>query len=145
VIAAGPVDRIVSILEDSKSFRRVSSPIMIGNVPFEFAAVLLGTGKNPDLVVIIDTINEDVQRTRQKIGGLGRAMDLVRSRRPITAILAGPRPDETTLESIARVCRVLPVGTPTGTGGDQLLQEWLSVLLPFGAPCPHRARRRSAR
>jgi len=130
----GPVDRIVSILEASKAFRRVNSPITIGNVPFEFAAVLLGTGKNPDLVVVIDTINEDVQRTRQKIGGLGRAMDVVGSRRPVTAILAGPRPDEATLESIGRVCRVLPVGTPTGTTGDRLLQDWLSVLLPLELP-----------
>lgn len=130
----GPVDRIVSILEGSNAFRRVSSPIKIGNVPFDFAAVLFGTGRNPDLVVIVDTINEDVQRTRQKIGGLGRAMDVVGSRRPVTAILAGPRPDEATLESIGRVCRVLPVGTPTGTTGDRLLQDWLSVLLPLELP-----------
>lgn len=134
MIAVSPVDRIVSILEASRAFRRVESPIKIGNVPFDFAAVLLGTGKNPDLVVVIDTINEDVQRTRQKIGGLGRAMDVVGSRRPVTAILAGPRPDEATLESIGRVCRVLPVGTPTGTSGDLLLQEWLSVLLPLELP-----------
>jgi hypothetical protein len=130
----GPIDRIVSILEDSKAFRQVNSPIRIGNVPFEFAAVLLGTGKNPDLVLVIDTLNENVQRTRQKIGGLGRAMDVVGSRRPVTAILAGPRPDEATLESIARVCRVLPVGTPAGTTGDRLLQDWLSVLLPLNLP-----------
>ena len=107
----GPVDRIVSILESSQAFRRVGTPIKIGNVQFDFAAVLFGTGKNPDLVVVIDTISEDGQRTRQKIGGLGRALDVVGSRRPVTAILTGPRPDEATLEVITRVCRVLAVGT----------------------------------
>ena len=126
-----PVERIVSILEGSNAFRSVPTPIKIGNVPFEFAAVLIGRDKNPDLVVVIDTINEDIQRTRQKIGGLGRAMDVVGSRRPITAILTGPRPDENMLELISRVCRVLPVGTPTGTKDDEMLEDWLSVLLPL--------------
>lgn len=126
-----PVERVVSLLEASNAFRRVPTPIKIGNVPFEFAAVLIGRDKNPDLVVVIDTINEDIQRTRQKIGGLGRAMDVVGSRRPVTAILTGPRPDENMLELIARVCRVLPVGTPTGTKDDEMLEDWLSVLLPL--------------
>jgi hypothetical protein len=128
-----PVERIVAILEASKAFRRVPSPIKIGNVPFEFSAVLIGQDKNPDLVVIVDTINEDIQRTRQKIGGLGRAMDVVGSRRPVTAILTGPRPDENTLESIARVCRVLPVGSSASTN-DNEMQDWLSVLLPLPLP-----------
>ena len=130
----GPVDRIVSILESSQAFRRVGTPIKIGNVQFDFAAVLFGTGKNPDLVVVIDTISEDGQRTRQKIGGLGRALDVVGSRRPVTAILTGPRPDEATLEVITRVCRVLAVGTLTGSDGDRLLTDWLSVLLPLELP-----------
>jgi hypothetical protein len=129
-----PVDRIVSILEASKAFRRVPTPIKIGNVPFEFSAVLLGRDKNPDLVVIVDTINEDIRRTRQKIGGLGRAMDVVESRRPVTAILTGPRPDEDALEAISRICRVLPVGTLTGLKDDKMLEDWLSVLLPLSLP-----------
>jgi hypothetical protein len=133
-VIQAPVERIVAILEASKAFRRVSSPIRIGNVPFEFSAVLLGQDKNPDLVVVIDTINEDSRRTRQKIGGLGRAMDVVGSRRPVTAILTGPRPDENALEAIARVCRVLPVGTPTGTNDAEMLEDWLSVLLPLSLP-----------
>lgn len=128
----GPVDRIVAILEESKAFRRVQSPITIGNVPFDFTAVLLGEGRNPDLVLVIDTISEDIQRTRQKIGGLGRAMDVVGSRRPITAILTGPKPkDVSAMESIARICRVLPVGTFGGANDDVLLKDWLSVLLPL--------------
>jgi hypothetical protein len=126
-----PVERIVTILEDSKAFRRVASPIRIGNVPFDFSAVLIGQDRNPDLVVVVDTLSEDIQRTRQKIGGLGRALDVVRSRRPVTAILTGPRPNESMIEAISRFCRVLPVGTPTGTKGDDLLKDWLSVLLPL--------------
>jgi len=67
---------------------------------------------------------------------MGRRPDStsVGSRRPVTAILTGPRPDEATLESSSRVCRVLPVGTLTGNSGDLLLEEWLSVLLPLELP-----------
>lgn len=126
-----PVEQIVAILENSKAFRRLLAPLKIGNVPFEFSAVLIGQDKNPDLVIVIDTIAEDIQRTRQKIGGLGRALDVVGSRRPVTAILTGPRPAESALESISKICRVLPVGTPTGTKDDELLRDWLSVLLPL--------------
>lgn len=126
-----PVEQIVAILENSKAFRRVPAPLKIGNVPFEFSAVLIGQDKNPDLVIVIDTIAEDIQRTRQKIGGLGRALDVVGSRRPVTAILTGPRPAESALESISKICRVLPVGTPTGTKDEELLRDWLSVLLPL--------------
>jgi hypothetical protein len=129
-----PVEQIVAILEASKAYRRVTTPIKIGNVPFDFSAVLFGEDKNPDLVVVIDTIIEDIQRTRQKIGGLGRAMDVVGSRRPVTAILTGPRPSESVLQSLARICRVLPVGTSTGTNDNGMLQEWLSVLLPLSLP-----------
>ncbi|UXS53040.1 hypothetical protein FY148_10440 [Agrobacterium tumefaciens] len=126
-----PVEQIVAILENSKAFRRIPAPLKIGNVPFEFSAVLIGQDKNPDLVIVIDTIAEDIQRTRQKIGGLGRALDVVGSRRPVTAILTGPRPADSALESISKICRVLPVGTPTGTKDEELLRDWLSVLLPL--------------
>jgi hypothetical protein len=128
-----PIARIVGILEKS-GYRVLPTPFKVANIPFEFAAVLIGTEKAPDLIVVVDTISEKSERIRQKISGLGRAMDVVRSRRPITAILVGPKPDEATLELISRVCRVLPVGTPVGPSDDQLLRDWLSVLLPLELP-----------
>lgn len=83
---------------------------------------------------VIDTLVESETRVRQKIEGLARALDLVSSRRPLTAILVGPLPNTTTIEAIARVCRVLQVGTPTGSTADQSLRDALAVLLPLELP-----------
>lgn len=130
---ATPVQRVVEILKGA-GYRQLDLPLIIASVPFDFAAALVGTGRAPDLIVVIDTMQDSDARTRQKIDGLGRAMDVAGSRRPLTAVLAGPRPAEPTLTAIGRVCRVLPIGTPTGSGADRLLHEWLSVLLPLELP-----------
>ena len=127
------VSRIVDILVPA-GFRTLPTPFKIGSIPFEFAAMLVGTDKSSDLVVVIDTVTEKEERARQKITGLGRALDAVQSRRPVTAIITGPTPGGAVLESIARVCRVLPVGTPTGPSDDQLLMDWLSIPLPLEVP-----------
>lgn len=127
------VARIVDILV-GVGFKTLPTPFKVGSIPFEFAAMLVGTDRSPDLVVIIDTVTEKEERARQKIGGLGRALDAVQSRRPVTAVITGPTPGKQTLESIAKVCRVLPVGTPTGPSDDSLLRDWLAVLLPLVVP-----------
>ncbi len=131
--AATPVERIVAILTEA-GYRELSLPLTIASVPFDFAAALVGTGKAADLIVVVDTVQDSESRTRQKIDGLGRALDVAGSRRPLTAVLAGPRPLDPTLDAIAGTCRVLPVGTPTGADADQLLREWLAVLLPLRLP-----------
>ena len=131
--AATPVERIVAILKEA-GYRELSLPLTIASVPFDFAAALVGTGKAADLIVVVDTVQDSESRTRQKIAGLGRALDVAGSRRPLTAVLAGPRPLDPTLDAIAGNCRVLPVGTPTGADADQLLREWLAVLLPLRLP-----------
>ncbi|MCF2524938.1 hypothetical protein [Bradyrhizobium sp. G127] len=124
---------IVDILVNA-GFKCLPRPFKVGSIPFEFAAMLVGTDRSPDLIVIIDTVTEKEERARQKIGGLGRALDAVQSRRPVTAIITGPTPGDQTLESISKVCRVLPVGTPTGPSDDNLLRDWLAVLLPLQVP-----------
>jgi hypothetical protein len=130
---ATPVERVVEILKGA-GYRQLPLPLVVASIPFDFAAALVGTGRAPDLIVVIDTMQEADLRTRQKIDSLGRAMDVAGSRRPLTAVLAGPRPDDPTLTALGRVCRVLPIGTPTGSGADRLLHEWLSVLLPLELP-----------
>jgi hypothetical protein len=135
VTLATPVERIVAILTEA-GYRPLPIPLTIASVPFDFAAALVGSGRSTDLVVVIDTVVDSVARTRQKIDGLGRAMDVAGSRRPVTAVIAGPRPPDPTLDALGRVCRVLPVGTPVGADADILLHQWLSVLLPLELPDP---------
>jgi hypothetical protein len=131
--SATPVERIVSLLT-AAHFRHVSAPIVVAGVKFEFDAVLVGTESMPDLVVVIDTTAEKDDRLRTKIEGIARALDVVRSKRPLTAILAGPRPRTVTLDAISRFCRVLPVGTLTAGNEDQALKDWLAILMPLTLP-----------
>ena len=128
-----PVQRVVSILTGA-GYRTHSTPVTIGSVPFDFAAILIGANRALDLIVVIDTLEEQESRVRQKVEALSRALDLVASRRPLTVILVGPPPRATILEALGRVGRVLTVGTPTGDRADQLLSDALAVLLPLDLP-----------
>jgi hypothetical protein len=131
-----PIDRVIEILAGA-NYRRTTRPFTVASVPFEFAAVLVGTGRAPDLIVIVDTVVDSELRIRQKIDALGRALDVAGSRRPLTAVLVGPKPSDATLDVMSSVCRVLPVGTPTGDQAEAQLRDWLAVLLPLPLPDPN--------
>ena len=66
-----------------------------------------------------------------------RQLDVVRSRRPLTVVLVGPRLESTTLAALSRYARVLPIGETTD---DENLRNWLAVLLPLKLPRPVEAR-----
>jgi hypothetical protein len=133
--SATPVERVVALLSEAH-FRHLSEPIVVAGIRFEFDAVLVGTGLMPDLVIVVDTTTEKDERLRTKIEGIARALDVVRSRRPLTTILVGPRPRTVTLETISKVCRVLPVGTLTAENEDVTLRNWLAILMPLTLPQP---------
>jgi hypothetical protein len=133
VTTTTPVERIIAFLL-AANFRRLQTPVVIAGVRFDFAAVLVGTESMPDLVIVADTTEEKDDRIRTKIEGIARSLDVVRSKRPLTAILAGPRPRTAMLDAIANVCRVLPVGTLTGAEGEAALRNWLAVLTPLTLP-----------
>lgn len=128
-----PVQRVVDCLSTA-GYRERESKTAIASVPFEFSAILVGSDRALDLIVVIDTLVEPELRIRQKVEGLGRALDLVTSRRPLTVILVGPAPKATTIQALSRVCRVLSVGTPTGPKADEYLTDALAVLLPLELP-----------
>jgi hypothetical protein len=128
------VERIIGLLTTA-GFRSLDTPIAIAGVKFDFDAVLLGTGLMPDLVIVVDTTIEKEERVRTKMEAVARALDVVRSKRPLTVILAGPRPRTPTLEAISKVCRVLPIGTLSGSENDEVaLKNWLAVLMPLTLP-----------
>lgn len=129
---ATAVERIVYFL-NAAGFRSLETPIAVAGVKFDFEAVLLGTGSKPDLVIVVDTTIEKDVRIRSKVEAVARALDVVRSRRPLTVILAGPRPRAPMLEAISKVCRVLPIGTDHD---DAALKNWLAVLMPLKLPIP---------
>jgi hypothetical protein len=133
VTSVTPVERVVEFLV-AANFRRLPTPVVIAGVKFDFAAVLIGRQAMPDLVIVADMTLEKDDRVRTKIEGVARALDVVRSKRPLTAILAGPRPRTAILDAIAKVCRVLPVGTLIGADEELTLQNWLAVLTPLTLP-----------
>ena len=131
-----PVDRIAKVLTNA-GYRRLSIPLEIAGLEFILPAAFVGTSPSPDLILVEDIANEEEKRILRKIEGIARAMDVVKSKRPLTAVLAGPRPLSTTLDAMSRVCRVLPLGTDENEDPDKTVKNWLSVLMPLTLPEPN--------
>ncbi|NEK38215.1 hypothetical protein [Rhizobium leguminosarum] len=128
-------ERVVEILIKEGGYRELPRPFKIGTLAFDFTSALVGTNKSNDLVVVIelkgDTVDDVVIR---KVLALTRALDVLQSKRSVTAVLTSGQAAADTLHAISRVCRVLPVGSPTGEHADDLVHDWLAVLLPLKMP-----------
>jgi len=131
-----PVGRITAQLLEA-GYRSVSGPLVIGGLKFDFPAALVGTEPSPDLILIADTAFEQEERLVAKLEGVARALDVARSKRPLTVVVAGPRPTSANLEAMSRVCRVLPTGTVLDKDPEASLRNWLAVLLPLRLPEAH--------
>ncbi|XUJ32260.1 hypothetical protein ACQ5SK_26870 [Bradyrhizobium japonicum] len=125
-----PVERVASVLE-AAHFKRVPTPLKIGGIDIDAAAAFVGEPPIPDLIVVGDSLAQTPARLQQVVEGAGRALDMMGSRRPLTLIVVGPRPELSTLSALARHARVLAVGE---TAGEQDLFNWLAVLLPLTLP-----------
>ena len=126
-------ESVVDILVNEGGYRVLPQPMKVGSGSFEFSHALVGSNTANDLVVVVeikpDTSDDLIVRN---ILGLTRALDVLRSRRSLTAVLtSGPAAPET-LRSISRVCRVLPVGSPQGPKAADTVRVWLAALLPLG-------------
>ncbi|MDO8421423.1 MAG: hypothetical protein Q7S99_04615 [Parvibaculum sp.] len=128
-------DRVLDILVREGGYRQLPKPFKIGSMSFDFTYALVAGERANDLVIIVelkgDTVDEGVTR---KIMALTRALDVMRSKRPVTAILTSGQARTETVQSISKVCRVLPVGAPTGPYAISAVRDWLSVLLPLTQP-----------
>lgn len=131
-----PVGRITALLLEA-GYRSVSAPLVIGDLKFDFPGALVGTEPSPDLILIADTAFEQEERLVAKVEGVARALDVARSKRPLTVVVAGPRPTSANLEAMSRVCRVLPTGTVLDKDPEGSLRNWLAVLLPLRLPEAH--------
>ena len=118
-------------------YRSLSTPLVIGGLKFDFPAALVGIEPSPDLILIADTAFEQEVRLIAKLEGVARSLDVARSKRPLTVVIAGPRPSSANLEAMSRVCRVLPTGTLLDKDTEASLRNWLAVLLPLRLPEAH--------
>jgi hypothetical protein len=128
-----PVGRIVSTLQGA-GYRVVPSPLAVAGLKFEFRAVLVGPEGSVDLVLVADTAFDQENRLLQQVEAVARALDIARSTRPLTLVVAGPRPSSRVIEGLSKVCRVLAVGTFGGDSYVAALNNWLAVLLPLEIP-----------
>ena len=130
-----PVEGVVALLSDA-GYRPLPSPLVIAGLAFEFPAALVGESPSPDLILVADTAFETERTILRKVEGVARALDVSRSKRPLTTVLVGPKPSAGTLDAMTKVCRVLPVGVTEPGATTSLLENWLAVLLPLELPEP---------
>lgn len=128
-------DRVVEILTVEGGYRSLPRPFKVGTQTFDFTHALVAGDRANDLVIVIevkgDTADEAVIR---KLLALTRALDVLHSKRPVTAVLTVGQARSDTVQTISKVCRVLPVGSPAGPDADDAVRDWLAVLLPLTQP-----------
>ena len=128
---SAPVSQVIQYLK-SVGYRVLPKPLVIRGLTFSFPAVLTGSLRAIDLVVVLDTADQDSNESivRQVIG-LARALDMANKRNPVTTIVVGPRPPQPLIAEMMSVCRVLPVGTLSDDDAKQILNHWLTALVPL--------------
>lgn len=131
---SAPVERAERVLADA-GFTVLPQPINVAGIPFRFSA-MLSSNRSLDLVVLIDTFESGAEETaRREVLGLSRALDLAKSRRPLTVVLLGQRWSEVTERAMTRVARVLRCDIVLGEEAREIaLREALAVLLPLELP-----------
>jgi hypothetical protein len=130
-----PVGRVAVALEGA-GYQRIADGLRVGELKFRFPAAFVKAKSTAELVLVADIASENEAQLTRKVDGVARALDIAASTRSLTLIVTGPRPSASALESLGRVCRVLPTGNISGDDGDEVLKNWLAVLLPLTLPQP---------
>lgn len=128
------IERVIRALTGYR-YQPLQMPFEVAKVQFDFAAAFIGPERTLDLVVVADTIAEPWSDLVREFSALARALDVADSRRTLTAILVGPKPDAATLGGLGSNCRVLPVGT-AARDEEVDLRNWLSIFSPLQVPPP---------
>lgn len=130
-------DRVFEILTTEGLYRPLVKPVKIGSQDFDFTHILAATGKGNDLVLVIElTGATNDQAVARSVLAFARALDVFGSRRSLTVVLTSGQANKGLVNTINRVCRVLPIGAPSGTNAVQHVRDWLSALLPLKSPPP---------
>lgn len=130
-----PVGRVAAALE-AAGYQRIADGLRIGELRFQFPAAFVKAKSSADLILVSDIASESETQLTRKVDSVARALDIARSTRSLTLVVTGPRPSDSALASLSRVCRVLPTGNITGANGSEVLKNWLAVLLPLTLPQP---------
>ena len=124
------VNLVLSELEKA-GFQRLPKPLVVGGASFDFDAAVTGTGVSHDLVVVGGQ-DADPDRLIQLLSGLARSLDRLASRRPVSVVLLGSRPEVTTLSKLENSARVMVIENPEP--GSAEIRDAIAVLLPLHLP-----------
>ena len=128
--AAVPAERVADVLLKA-GYRRIALPLEVAGLTFDVAGAFVGVGHSADLVVIGDMATDGERKVVQQIDGIARALDVMRSHRPLTTVIVGPRPVGKALESLGQVSRILAVEEAIDPAD---LRDRLAILLPLELP-----------
>tara|TARA_R110000787_G_scaffold8398_9_gene28080 strand:+ start:45844 stop:46413 length:570 start_codon:yes stop_codon:yes gene_type:complete len=129
VTAVVPAERVADVLV-SAGYRRIGTPLQIAGLTFDVAGAFTGVDHSADLVIIGDMADGE-RKVLLQVDGIARALDVMRSHRPLTTIVVGPRPVGKALEALAQVGRVLAVEEAANPAD---LRDQLAILLPLELP-----------
>ena len=103
------VELVLEELE-SAGFRRLPKPLIVAGAVFDFDAAVMGTNVNRshDLVLVGGQVADPVDLV-QLLSGLNRSLDRVASRRPVSLVLVGSRPEPATLAELEDNARVMVI------------------------------------
>jgi hypothetical protein len=121
---------VLQVLEQS-GFRRLPMPVVVAGASFDFDAALIGTGVSQDLIVV-GGLATDPRRLAQLLSGLNRSLDRLGSRRPVSLVLLGDRPDRALLARFEAAARVMILDTSEPT--EAAVEEAVAILLPLRLP-----------
>ena len=125
-----PAERVARMLVEA-GYRQIVSPLQVAGLSFDVAGAFVGSGHSSDLVVIGDMAADSERKVIQQIEGIARALDVMRSHRPLTTVIVGPRPVGKALEALTQVGRILSVEEALDPAD---LRDQLAVLLPLDLP-----------
>lgn len=123
------VETVLDVLEGA-GFERLPRPLVVGGSAFDFDAALRGTGLSHDLVVIASAETSS-RRLLRLLSGLGRVLDQLGSRRPVTLVLVGQSSEASLVADLEQHARVLAVD---GQSPLEQVRRALAVLLPLTLP-----------
>ncbi len=128
-------DNVLDILVHEGGYRVLPKPFMVGSQSFDFTYALVAGKRANDLVIIIELKGDSADDVViRKVLALTRALDVLRSKRPVTAVLTSGQPHLEVVQSISKVCRTLSVGAPVEGDAMSAVRDWLAVLLPLAQP-----------
>jgi hypothetical protein len=121
------------VLKELKAvgFVELETPLRVAGAEFEFEATAVGTGVSHDLVLVATeaTAHERLVRLTE---GLSRALDHLRSRRPVTLIYIGDAPSLASQDQLERSVRLLLIRAHEPN--EVQVRQAIAVLMPLALP-----------